>query len=176
MQHDLNPMVTPHLDEKALDEMAERARALRLAVKFLAGFSVEKNGLTSRQYFERGSVEEREARAAVAWLLRDWRARVPEDVSLKTLCFALADLFDPDPKFSHEPRELVVKSRRRGPLPDRDLHSRICSDIIVRIKVGWPVDAAVHEAAKRNGVHKTTAYEILETLRKEFPAILVKPT
>jgi hypothetical protein len=81
-------------------------KAIHLSLQYL--FVREEHGAL---HLEPGSVEEREARTALAWLLRQHLARTAGAPALGAICRLLADLFDAQ---SGETRELTLRHRSQG--------------------------------------------------------------
>jgi hypothetical protein len=95
--------------------------------------------------------EERKARAAMAWLLRRDDYQGGLDIYLR---MRLADLFDPE--HQREPRELAIKSRRRGKQREHDSLS-IALRLAHATLAGVPLEAALADVKTECGASRETA-------------------
>jgi hypothetical protein len=123
-----------------------------LAFELVAGRLVrDPNGrVLATEYLKSGSNRERDARAAMARVLRN-----PDRELSIALRFRLAALFDAD-HHHYETREFVIKNRKRGARPNDDMS--IADDIAREVMAGEQVEAAVQLEAERYGVTHAAAY------------------
>ena len=124
-----------------------------LAFELIAGRLVrDSNGrVLSNEYLKPGSNRERDARAAMARVLRN-----PNREPSIALRFRLAALFDAD--HHYEAREFVIKNRKRGVQPNHLVDMSIADDIAREVMAGEQVEAAVQLEAERYGVTHATAH------------------
>ena len=117
------------------DGDAEAARRL------LGGFIVtDKRNRLHRKYLKERSAKERNARRAIARLLR---SKEPLDRQLRV---SLADLFDPDDPLGEE-RCIKLGSRHWGRQVDQINKTQIASEVAVNIKCGG-VTRAIQNVAE----------------------------
>jgi hypothetical protein len=109
-----------------------------LAFELIAGRLVrDSNGrVLSNEYLKPGSNRERDARAAMARVLRN-----PDRELSIALRFRLAALFDAD--YHYEAREFVIKNRKRGVQPNHLVDMSIADDIAREVMAGEQVETAV---------------------------------
>ena len=124
-----------------------------LAFELIAGRLVrDPNGRAlATEYLKSGSNRERDARAAMARVLRN-----PDRELSIALRFRLAALFDAD--HHYETREFVIKNRKRGAQPNHLVDMSIADDIAREVMAGEQVEAAVQLEAERYGVTHATAH------------------
>ena len=122
-----------------------------LAFELIAGRLVRNsNGrVLSTEFLKPGSNRERDARAAMARVLRN-----PDRELSIALRFRLAALFDAD--HHYETREFVIKNRKTGARPNDDMF--IADDIAREVMAGEQVETAVELAAEHYGATHATAY------------------
>ena len=124
-----------------------------LAFELIAGRLVrDSNGrVLSNEYLKPGSNRERDARAAMARVLRN-----PDRELSIALRFRLAALFDAD--HHYEAREFVIKNRKRSVQPNHLVDMSIADDIAREVMAGEQVETAVELAAEHYGATHATAY------------------
>jgi hypothetical protein len=112
----------------------------------------------SHEYLKPGSQQERAARAALARVLHS-EAKVGNNTR-SHIFLSLAFLFDPDEK--REPRELVIKPRRRNKTGARLVEVQITADILeAKAKRGKghtpKINDIITDAGRRYGKSPSTA-------------------
>ena len=152
------------------------------ALALLRGYSSKNRyGLLTTEYLQEGSVEERKAREALTRILRSG--------SLPTqLCYALADLFDPDPdpfksidvegsdpsngyvntKVIHANRKLAFKFRKANRQRDHVRDTALARAVLDAVKAGQNVENAIAETATRYGLEESTVGKIWRRYRRTF--------
>ncbi len=186
MQHDgLKSMVTPDPDGDEPERVfcrftAEAARYGRgdyapyataaefnkdmlLAMTLSDCVTVDDKGNASSSRPEPGSLAEREARAAMARLLRagSWKDCGEACRSfVLTACSDLADLLDPGSKRDEFELALKRRSGRKGPAPSNALEEFLALYLADRVMSdGW-VEAAIRDAVKNFGVSEAKAWDV----------------
>jgi hypothetical protein len=127
-----------------------------LAMALLGGLLAEDSkGRVSHTHLEPGSDQEREAWAALARLFRNHDREL--SVGLRHRLAALSD-----PEHPHEPRELVIKPRRRGPQPSHLIDVEIARFVAEAVNNNEQVEAAVQLAVERYGKSRAEVYRAWE--------------
>lgn len=127
-----------------------------LASEFLHGLWLGgPRGQRRHVYLDFDSDREREARAALARLVRNYDQELGHAIRTR-----LAALIDPET--IGEPRELVIRYRSvelraGGKQPQYVRDVEIAFDIAAEVNEGGKVEAAIAEASKRFGVSLSTA-------------------
>jgi hypothetical protein len=120
-----------------------------LAMEYIGG-TVDRTGKQlSCKYLEPGSEREREAKKALARLLRG------DDPISKMIRWRLAALIDPH---KAEARQFKISNRKRGEQPNHLLDVEIAIFVAGKVTTGIGVDAAVEEAWRHYGGSLRSAY------------------
>jgi hypothetical protein len=162
----------PHVPDTDLGEddyapyvsQAEFEQDVGLAIGLFDSFEQDDKGTISAVHVDPGSPAEREARAAMARLVRagTWTTcgRACQAV-LRWLHVRLATLLDSgdnDDEF-----ELVLRRRagkKKGPAPSHALNTSIAYSLALKIKSDGCTEAAVSDAARRYAVSERTVWNV----------------
>jgi hypothetical protein len=125
----------------ALDESV--AELNDLVERFLLGWIDPKTG--EHRYFKFGSREERAARYAIAYLLRN-----PKPLNFQILN-RLASLFDPSSIYA---LDIQFRFRREGNPGKRLMHRRIALAMLRMVRAGKTVGEAVATTVDRHGLQE----------------------
>ena len=113
----------------------------------------DEKGLPRVRYFTPGSKEDKEARGAIAAILRSNR---PLDSDLREW---LASLFDVEDPIFHD-RKIVFKRRYAGNPAKADRHSIIASEIWGYRRSGLSMNKAIAEVAEKFGLGERQTWKI----------------
>jgi hypothetical protein len=120
----------------------------RLAIEFLFGRTVQKNGKPFREYLEPNSARERKAKWALVRLLMDQDKPLHPDIRT-----SLALLLVP----TRPTRALVIRENRRAGKQPYDFRSDLVTSVAKAVLVHGKVTLAVEETAQRFGVENGLA-------------------
>jgi hypothetical protein len=125
----------------------------QLVIHLLCGRIVRSKGQVPRTvYLKDGSPEEREARQALARMLR---TTLPLDLGVR---FLLADMTDPDREEAS--RRIRFENRRKGKPSNAAAEKEVAEFIWSKIQAGEKTESAIKSVMEEFGLRRSRALEI----------------